>query len=114
MFQGQIDVGQGLGFDALSGIDDEQGPFAGGEAPRDFVVEVDVPRRVDEVQGILLAVFGIINEAGRLGLDGNASFSFEVHRIEQLGFHLPFGHSAGHFQHPVGQGRLAVVDMSND
>ena len=64
VFQGQIDVSQGLGFDALRGIDNEQGPFAGRQAARYFVIEVDVPRRVDEIQGILFAVLGIINETG--------------------------------------------------
>ena len=82
MFQGKVHVGQGLGFDTLGGVDDEQGPFAGGQASRYFVVEVDVPRRIDEVQRILFAVFGIINEAGRLRFDSNASFSFKVHRVE--------------------------------
>ena len=64
MFQGQIDIGQGLGFDALRGIDNEQGPFTSRQAARYFVIEVDVPRRVDEIQGILFAVLGIINETG--------------------------------------------------
>ena len=64
VFQGQIDVSQGLGFDALRSIDDEQRPFASGQAARYFVIEVDVPRRVDEIQCILFAIFGIINETG--------------------------------------------------
>ena len=114
VFQGQVDVGQGLGFDALRGIDDEQGPFAGRQAARYFVVEVDVPRRVDEIERILFAIFGIVNETGRLGFDGNAPFPFEIHRIEELVFHFPFGHGAGHFQHPVGQRRFAMVDMCDD
>lgn len=46
---GRIGVGDGLGFDALEGIDQEQGPFAAGQRSGDFVLEVDVAGGVDEV-----------------------------------------------------------------
>jgi len=31
VFQGQVDIGQGLGFNPLAGVHDEQCSFAGGE-----------------------------------------------------------------------------------
>ena len=46
----EMDVGHGLGFDALRGIDDEQRAFAGGEGAGDFVGEVDVAGGVEQVQ----------------------------------------------------------------
>ena len=54
MFQGQIEVGQGLGLDPLAGIDEQQRAFAGSQGAGDFVGEVDMPRGVDQVQGCLL------------------------------------------------------------
>ena len=46
----QVAVGQGLRFDALRRVDEQQGAFARGEAARHLVAEVDVARRVDEIQ----------------------------------------------------------------
>ena len=39
---GEVGVGEGLGLDALAGIDDEEGALAGGERSGDLVGEVDV------------------------------------------------------------------------
>ena len=57
---GQVAVGQRLRFDALRGVDDEHRPFARGEAARDFVGEVDVAGRVDQVEDVVLPVFGLV------------------------------------------------------
>ena len=42
-----------LRFDALRRIDDQQRTFARGERARDFVTEIDVARRIDEIELIL-------------------------------------------------------------
>jgi hypothetical protein len=52
VFQGQIEVGQGLGLHTLAGIDEKQGTFAGGQGPGNFVGEVHMARGVDQVQKI--------------------------------------------------------------
>ena len=49
-----IDVGQRLRFDALGGVDHEQRALARGEAARHFVGEVDVARRVHQVELVVL------------------------------------------------------------
>ena len=51
-----VAVGDGLRFDALRGVDDEQRALACGERARHFVGEVDVARRVDQVELVGLAV----------------------------------------------------------
>ena len=56
VFDGQVGVGDGLRLDALRRVDDEQRAFAGAQAARDLVVEVDVARRVDELELVLGAV----------------------------------------------------------
>ena len=63
----QVGVGQGLRLDALRGVDDQEGPFAGGEAARDLVGEVDVAGGVDQVELIGLAVLGLVEERARRG-----------------------------------------------
>jgi hypothetical protein len=49
-----------------------------------------------------------------LGLDGDAPLAFDVHPVEILRSHIPIGDDAGELQHPVGQRRLAVIDMGDD
>ena len=51
--EGEVDVGERLGLDALGGVDDEDGALAGLEAAADLVAEVDVAGRVDEVEAVV-------------------------------------------------------------
>ena len=48
----QIRVGQRLRFHALRRVDQQHGAFARGQRPGDFVGEIHVARRVDEVQDV--------------------------------------------------------------
>ena len=93
------------------GIDDEQGALAGGEAAAHLIGEVDMAGRVHQVQ--LIAVPG---EAHRLRLDGDPAFALDVHVVEHLlvAAHLAVGHAAGRLDQPVGERRLAVVDVRDD
>ena len=56
VLEGEVGVGQGLGLDALGGVDDQDGAVAGRKAPRDLVGEIHVAGRVDEIQDVVLAV----------------------------------------------------------
>ena len=114
VIEGQIHVSQGLGLNALSSIDDQQCAFAGRQRPGNLVVKIHVTRGIDKIQHVFLAVLSLVNAADRLILNGNATFPFQIHGIQDLVLHLPFGQSAGHLNEPVRQGRFAVVDMSDD
>ena len=48
--QGEVDVGERLGLDALGGVHDEDRALARLQAAADLVAEVDVAGRVDEVE----------------------------------------------------------------
>ena len=109
-----IDVGERLRFDPLAGVDDQQRAFARRQRPRHFVGEVDVAGRVHQVEDVGLAVLGLVFEAHRLRLDGDAALALDVHRIEHLLDHVALGHRAGLLDQPVGERRLAVVDMGDD
>ena len=49
----QVAVGQRLGLDALGGVDEQDHALARGQRPRHLVAEVDVARRVDEVDDVV-------------------------------------------------------------
>ena len=44
VLEGQVAVGQGLGLDALGGVDQQDHALAGGQRPGHLVAEVDVAR----------------------------------------------------------------------
>ena len=48
-----VAVGQGLGLDALGGVDQQHRPLAGGQRPAHLVAEVDVAGGVDEMEGVV-------------------------------------------------------------
>ena len=108
---GLVDVGQGLGLDALGGIDHQQAALAGGEGARDLIGEVDVARRVHQVQDVIEPVLRPVVQAHGLGLDGNAPLLLDIHGIENLRRHLARGQPAGELDQPVGQGGFAVVNV---
>ena len=109
-----VDVGQRLRLDALGCVDHQQRALAGGQRPVHLVGEIDMAGRIDQVEDVVLAVLGAIVQAHGLRLDGDAAFALDVHGIEHLRLHLPLGQAAGHLDEPVGQRRLAVVDMGDD
>ncbi len=109
-----VDVGQSLRLDPLGGVDDEQGALAGGEAPADLVGEVDMARRVHQVQDIILAVLRAVVEPHRLRLDRDPALLLDLHIVEHLAGHLALGEAAGRLDQPVGERALPVIDVSYD
>jgi hypothetical protein len=74
-----------------------------------------VAGRVHQVEDVGLAVARLIVEADGLGLDGDSALLLDLHVVEDLAVgHLAVGEAAGALDQPVGEGRLAVVDMRDD
>ncbi len=109
-----VAVGHRLRLHALAGVHNQHRTFAGSERARDFVGEVDMPRRVHQVELIDLAVLIFVVEAHGLRLDGDAALPLDVHRVEDLRLHIPVGDIAAQLDQPVRQGRLAVIDVGDD
>ena len=107
-------IGHCLGFDALAGIDDEQRAFTGGQSARNFVGEIDVAGRVDEVENVLLTVARRVIEAHGAGFDGDAALALQVHRVEHLVFHVARGDRISHLKHAIRERTFAVVDVRDD
>ena len=73
-----------------------------------------MPRGINQIQAVNLAIFGLVIERGGLRLDRNAPLFLDIHRIQNLGFHLTVGETATAVNQAVSQGRFAVVNMGND
>jgi hypothetical protein len=73
-----------------------------------------MPRRVDQVELVLVAVRRPIVHAHGVELDGDASLPLELVVVQHLLAHLPLVESRGPLQEPVRQRRLPVVDMCDD
>jgi len=111
---GLVDIGQGLGLDALGGVDDQDRAFAGGQGPADLVGEVDVPGGVHQVEDIGLAVGGLVGQAHGLRLDGDPALLLDVHVVQDLGAHLARGQAAGRLDQPIRERGFSVVNVSHD
>jgi len=110
VLNGHVEIADGLRLYALRGVDEQEAAFASGNAARHFVGEVDVSRRVDEVEHVGFAVERILHLDG-VALDGDAALTFQIHVVE----HLPLGDLDGlrALKQAVGQGGFAVVDVRN-
>ena len=69
---------------------------------------------VDQVQVVGLPVRGPVLDPHRLGLDRDPALALELHRVEHLGPHFLRVDGAGELEDPVGERRLAVVDVGDD
>ena len=111
---GDVGVGQCLRFHALRCVDHQQRALARGQRPRDFIAEVHMPGRVDQVELIRLAIGRGIHHADRMRLDGDAALALQVHRVQHLRLHLARCQRAGKLQQTVGKRALPMIDMGDD
>ena len=105
----EVRVRERLRLDPLRRVDDEHRTLARLQRARDLVGEVDVAGRVDQVQLVPLPL-----HADRLRLDRDPALALELHRVEQLIAHLALGDGLRQLEDPVGERRLAVVDVRDD
>src|SRR5205807_171330 len=83
--------------------------------PRYLVGEVNVPRRIDQMQLVGLTVAGrFVEHPDRLRLDRDPALALEFHRVEDLGAHRPGIDRMRQLEYAVSERRLAVVDVGND
>ena len=112
--QGEVDVGERLGLDALGGVDDEDRALAGLQAAAHLVGEVDVARGVDEVEPVDEAVVRGVLEADGAGLDRDPLLALEVHGVQDLAHHLPALDRVGQLEQAVRERGLPVIDVRDD
>ena len=71
-------------------------------------------RRVDEVKVIHLTIVGFVVKRNALGFDGNAAFAFQIHGVQDLGFHFAFSQPSAGLDQSVRESRLTMVDVGYD
>jgi hypothetical protein len=103
-----------LRFDTLSAVHDKHRSLTGGEGPRNLIVEIDVPRCVDEIQIIVLTVKGFVDKANSAGFYGDSAFALNIHIIKELFLHVPLVNRAGKLKYTVGKGGFPMIYMGYD
>ena len=73
-----------------------------------------MPRRIDQIELIRLAIVGVIGHANGIGLDRDAALALDIHGVEQLRLHVAFVDCMGEFEDTVTDRGLAMVDVRND
>jgi hypothetical protein len=68
-----------------------------------------VARGVDQVEDVTGP-----RQPDGLALDRDAALALDVHPVQVLRAHLASLDHPGELEHPVGQGRLAVIDVGDD
>ena len=114
LVHGQVDIAQGLGLDALGGIDYQKSPFACCQGPRYLVIEVNVAGSIQKIEFILLPVLSLVGNTHCLGLDGDAALTLYLHLVKVLFPGLAGTDNIGNAKDAVCQGRFAMVNVSDD
>ena len=112
--RGEECVGHRLRFDALARVHHQQRALAGRKRARNFVRKIDVPRRVDQIQPVLVPVPRVVMQANAFRLDGDAALALQIHGVEHLRGHLALREGAGALEQAVGQRGFPVVDVCDD
>src|SRR5580658_5092988 len=107
-------VGDGLRFNALTCINDQQRSFASRKRARNFVGEIYVSGRVDQIELVGVSVFGGVMQPDAFGFDGDAALALQIHGVKHLFMHLALRKRARHLKQTVREGGLTVVDMRDN
>jgi hypothetical protein len=73
-----------------------------------------VAGRVDQIEVVDLSVARLVRERSGLRLDGYPTLLFEIHRVQDLLFHLAIGESAATLDQAVSERGFAVIDVRDD
>src|SRR5438128_4382044 len=110
----EIRIRESLRFDSLRCVDDKQRSFACRKASGDFIAEVHMAGRIDEIENVILAVFRVVIQPHGFGLDRDTALALEVHRVEDLCGHFTLCERAREFEQAVRKRGFAMIDMSDD
>ena len=80
-----IEIGDGLCLYSLCGINDKQSAFTSSNRAAHFIREVNMSRSINKIEQISLTISLIFHLNG-MALDGNTSFSLQIHIIKHLTF----------------------------
>jgi len=110
--EGEVEVGDCLRLHTLTGIHQQQRSSTAGITPRHLGPEVDVARRVHQMQQVVFPLVCVYHTAC-LRLDGDATLPLHVELVEKLLLAAGLD-GARNLQQAVRQRRLAMVDVGDD
>lgn len=61
-----------------------------------------------------LAVVGSVVNPDSLAFNGDATFAFDIHAIQELRLHVALRHRSGQFEDAIGQRGLAMIDVRDN
>ena len=109
----EIGVGERLRLHTLRCVDYQHRALARRKRAADLVVEVDMTRRVNEVERVGLPVGRAVVQPDGARLYRYAALALKVHIVEYLILHHALLDGVAFFYQPVRERRLAVVNVSD-
>ena len=73
-----------------------------------------MPRCINKIQLVDLAVARLLVEADTLRLDCDTALALAIHGVENLFFHLARAQATAVLDKPVSQSRFTVIDMRDN
>ncbi len=73
-----------------------------------------MPRRVDQIEVVDLSITGLVLERSGLRLDGYPTLFLEIHRVQDLLFHLAIRQSSATLDQAISERRFAMIDVRDD
>ena len=114
MIQCQIYIGKGLCLHSLRRIHYKDRAVAGCKASGYLIVEIYMPRCVDQVEHIFFPVVRLVDRTDCLSFDRDASLSLQIHIVEDLSLHLTVCKQPRHLNDTVCQCGFSVIYVCND
>ena len=114
MIQRQITIGQRLRLNALRRVHYQKRAFTGSQASGHLVIKVNMSRRINQIERILLSVLCFIDQTDCLRLDRNAAFTFQIHIVKHLILHLSCRQQSRLFNNTVCQRRFAMINVCDN
>ena len=109
-----INVCKRLRLNPLGAVDNQKRPLNSAHGARYFIGKIDVTGGVDQVKHICLAVLRHIINAHSVGLNSDAALALDIHAIQHLRLHVPFGDGVCLLDQTVSKGGFTVVNMGHD
>ena len=69
---------------------------------------------VNQIEKILVAVVGVVDNANGARLYSYSALAFKLHVVEKLSLHIARRNGVGLFQNTVGKSAFAVIDMRDN
>ena len=71
-------------------------------------------RGVNQVQDVILAIIGLVFDPNRVCFDGDPTFAFDIHAVQNLVLHVPISNRARMLDKAIRKRGFPMVNMGHD